>query len=140
MKKKNNVQPRSLKIKDKIINDGRSIALKSNEFFGSIANPIDMKTPKSKINQKQDLRHANIKSLPLNPVTEKEIERIINNFSDKKAAGKYSILTHILKEFRKPLSVPVTIIIYISYMTGFFPDLSKTAHVRPFFEKGDQFD
>lgn len=72
------MQPRSFTIKDTIINDSRPIALKSNVFFGSIANTINVKTPKSKANNKQYLRHANIKSPQLSLVTEKKIEKIIS--------------------------------------------------------------
>ena len=56
-------------INDKNINYSHSIATKLNNFFGSIANIIGMKTPKSKTNHKQYLRDANISSLLLNAVT-----------------------------------------------------------------------
>ena len=44
-------------------------------------------------------------SLVLNPVTEEEIKKIINSFSKKKAVRPHSIPIHILKGFKKPLSV-----------------------------------
>ena len=74
-KKKNNVQLHSLKINGKIIIDSKPIATKFNDFFGSIANTIDMKTSKSKAIHKQYLRHANINSLLLNPITEEGVEK-----------------------------------------------------------------
>lgn len=37
-----------------------------NLVYGSIANAIDMKTPKSKTNHEQHLRHGNMNSLLLN--------------------------------------------------------------------------
>lgn len=48
LKKTNNVQPHSLNVNGKIMNDDKPIPIKFNNFFGSIANTIKMKTPKSK--------------------------------------------------------------------------------------------
>ena len=134
------MQLNSLKINNKIINDSKSIANKFSDFFGSITNTINVKTPKLKTSYKQYLRHSTTNSLPLNTVTEKEIEKVINNFRENKAAALYSIPTRILKEFKKPLSVPLIIIINVSYMTGTFPEFCKIVHVTPVFKKGDQLD
>ena len=48
-----------------IINDSRSIALKFNEFFGSMAKEIDKKIPKSKRTYTDDLKNINLNSLLL---------------------------------------------------------------------------
>ena len=99
-----------------------------------------MKTLKLKTSYKHYLRHSTTNSLPLNTVTEKEIEKVINNFRENKAAALYSIPTRILKEFKKPLSVPLIIIINVSYMTGTLPEFCKIVHVAPVFKKGDQLN
>ena len=114
-----------------IINDSRSIALKFNEFFGSMAKEIDKKIPKSKRTYTDYLKNINLNSLLLNPATESEIEKIINMFSKEKAVGSNSIPTNILKEYKKILSIPLALIINISFKTGHFPELSKIAHVIP---------
>ena len=54
-------------LNDNIINDIKSVATKFNHFFYSIANTINMKTPKAKKNHKQYLRLANVNSLQPNP-------------------------------------------------------------------------
>ena len=130
------MQPHNLKINDKIINDSKSIATKFHDSFGSIANTIDIKTPKSKANHKQYLRHANL----LNPVTEEKVEQVFHSFSEKKTVGPHSIPSHILEEFKKPLSVPLTIIINFFYMTGIFLELCNIAHVIPVFKREDQLN
>ena len=61
-------------------------------------------------------------------------------FSEKKAVGPHSIPTNILKEYKKILSIPLAIIINISFKTGIFPELCKIAHVIPVYKKGDQLD
>ena len=71
---------------------------------------------------------------------ESEIEKIINIFSEKKAAGSHSILRNILKEYKKILSIPLALIINISFKRGIFPELCKIAHVIPVYKKGDQLD
>ena len=42
----------STKINDKIMNGSKSVAAEFNDFFGSIANTISMKTKTSKTNYK----------------------------------------------------------------------------------------
>ena len=123
-----------------IINDRKSIASKFSEFFGSVAKEIDKKIPKSKRTYTDYLKNRNLNSLLLIPVTESEIEKIINMFSEKKAVGPYSIPTNILKEYKKILSIPLALIINISFKRGIFPELCKIAHVIPVYKKGDQLD
>ena len=76
---------------------------------------IDNKIPKSKINYTDYLKKRNLNSLLLNAVTEGECEKIINMSSEKKAVGPHSIPTNILKEFKKILSIPLALIINMSF-------------------------
>ena len=123
-----------LKIKNTIVSDGKSITIEFNEFFGSVAKEIDKKIPKSKRTCTDYLKSRNINPLLLNPVTESEIEKIINMFSEKKAVGPHSIPTNILKEYKKILSLPLAIIINISFKTGIFPKLCKIVHIIPVYK------
>ena len=63
-----------------IINDRKSIVSKFSEFFGSVAKEIDKKIPKSKRTYTDYLKNINLNWLPLIPVTESEIKKIINMF------------------------------------------------------------
>ena len=108
-----------------IINDRKSIASKFSEFFGSVAKEIDKKIPKSKRTYTDYLKNRNLNSLLLIPVTESEIEKIINMFSEKKAVGPYSIPTNILKEYKKILSIPLAFIINIYFKASIFPNSAK---------------
>lgn len=102
-----------------------------------------MKKSKSKVNIEQYLKKGNINSLQIN-LAQKKIEKIRNIFSEKerinKAIRPQSIPTHILKECRKPLSIPLTIIINISHLTRNFLELCEIAHVTTVFTKVDQID
>lgn len=68
----------------------------------------------------------------------------MNSFSEKERINKVirpqSIQTHILKEYRQPLSIPLTIIINISDLTRTFPELCEIAHITTVFTKVDQID
>ena len=57
-------------------------------------------------------------------------------FSEKKAVGRHSIWTNILKEYKKIISISLALIINISFKTGIFPELSKIAHIIPVYKKG----
>ena len=59
---------------------------------------IDKKIPKSKRSYTDYLKKRNLNSLLLNPLTESEIEEIINMFCEKKAVGLHSIPTNILEK------------------------------------------
>ena len=125
IKKNNNKQLNGVKINNVIINGRKSIASKFSEFFGSVAKEIDKKIPKSKRTYTDYIKNINLNWLPLIPVTESEIEKIINMFSEKKAVGPYSIPINILKEYKKILSIPLALIINIYFKTSTFPNSSK---------------
>ena len=75
-----------------------------------------MKKSKSKANLEQYLKKENTNSQQMN-LAQKKIEKIMNSFSEKerinKAIRPQGIQTHILKEYRQPLSIPFNIIINI---------------------------
>ena len=125
IKKNNNKQLNGVKINNVIINGRKSIASKFSEFFGSVAKEIDKKIPKSKRTYTDYIKNINLNWLPLIPVTESEIEKIINMFSEKKAVGPYSIPINILKEYKKILSIPLALIINIYFKTSTFPISAK---------------
>ena len=102
-----------------------------NQFFGSVAKEIDKKIPKSKRTYTDYLKSRNLNSLLLNPVTKSEIKKIINMFSEKKAIGPHRIPTNILTKYKKIPSIPLFLIINISFKTCIFPEFCKVAHVIP---------
>ena len=96
-----------------------------------MASETGKKIPESKRTFLDYLKNRNLNSLLLNPVTESEIEKIINMFSRKKAVGPHNIQTKILKEFKNILSITLALVINISFKIGIFPELIKLAHVTP---------
>ena len=77
----------------------KKISEEFNNFFGTIAEKIDKKTPKSNKHFSNYLKNQNLNSLFLDAVTEDEIESIIGSLNSRKTIGPNSIPTRILKEF-----------------------------------------
>ena len=61
-------------------------------------------------------------------------------FNEKKDVGPHSIPTNILKEYKKILSIPLALIINISFKTGIFSELYKIAHFIPVYKNRNQVD
>ena len=119
-----------------IVNDSKSIASNSLNFLVQWLRNLIRKY----LNLKDltlTISKTNLNSLLLNPVYESEI---INMFSVKKALGPHSIPTNILKEYKKILSIPLALIMNISFKRGIFSELCKKGHVIPVYKKEDQLD
>ena len=111
VKKHNRVLPTFLKIGNRLTPNNEKIADEFNNFFGTIAQKIDQKTPKSNKYFTDYLKKKNLSSLLLQPVSEKETMSVIGNISSRKAVGQ----NLILKEFKDKLKTCVTIIINIFF-------------------------
>ena len=134
------MQPTFLKTDDRLTTNNKKIADEFNNFFGTIAQNIDQKTPKSNKHFSNYLKNKNLFFFLLQPVSEKDIMSIIGNISTRKAVGPNSVPNLILKEFKDKLKTPITIIINISFLTGKFLKQCKTAYITPIFKKGNKLD
>ena len=74
------------------------------------------------------------------PVTENEIEKVINKLKGKFSAGFDEIPESLVKRCTHHIKKPLTHICNISLKFGIFPDLMKRAKLRPIFKKGDRQD
>ena len=119
--KSNQTQPACLKIGNKNISNKKKPSKEFNNFLGTIAERIGKKTPKSNEQFSNYLKNQNLSLFFLDAVAEDETESITAKLNSRKAIGPNSIPTHILKEFKNILKIPLTIIINISFQTGIFP-------------------
>ena len=71
---------------------------------------------------------------------EKEIQNIVSNTAKSKAVGFTSVPTFLLKQFKKELAVPLSLIINLSFKTLIFHQVCKVANVIIIYGKGDQLD
>ena len=86
------------------------------------------------------MTYLNDKSFYFYPTTPDEIIKIIEFFSNNKSPGPNSLPTLILKNCADALSFPISYSVNLSFTTGDFPNLYKTAKVTPLFKKGDPLD
>ena len=100
---------------------------------------IEEKIPKGKKSIDDYLRNlTNENTFALFLVTNEEISDYISTLSIRKASGPSSIEPTILKMFKTELSIPLCLIINLSFSSGVFPQKLKLAEVIPVHKKGDK--
>ena len=74
----------------------------------------------------------------MSPTSTEEVEDIISSFYLKKVLVPNSVSMKILKDLKKELSKPVTVLINLTFSLGIFPNCLKMAKVIPIFKKSDK--
>ena len=74
----------------------------------------------------------------MSPTSTEEVEDIISSFYLKKVLLPNSVSMKILKDLKKELSKPVTVLINLTFSLGIFPNCLKMAKVIPIFKKSDK--
>ena len=124
-----------------LVTDPQIISEKFNSIFIDTINDLLSKNSSYKI--KQTSQH-DIKTCPrsmfTSPVTENEVENVINKLKRKSAAGFDEIPEFLVKRRSHYIKNPLTHVFNISLRFGIFPDLMKRAKIRPLFKKGDKQD
>ena len=109
-----------------------------NKYFVNVGPTIDNKIPLSKHNFTEYLQNVTINhSFFLKPVIPEDIQDIISSLDLNKSLGPNSLPIYIMKISNDFFSHYLSKIINISFTTGVFPQLCKTAKVIPIFKKDD---
>ena len=74
----------------------------------------------------------------MSPTSTEEVEDTISSFYLNKALGPNSVPMKILKDLKKELSKPLTILINLTFSLGILLNCLKIAKVIPVFKKVDQ--
>lgn len=80
----------------------------------------------------------NDRSMLLQPTTEEEISRIIQNLKNRYSCGDDEIPTKIIKECKEELNSILSYIINNSFKYCIFPDQLKIGLIHPIYKKGDK--
>ena len=80
------------------------------------------------------------KTIFLNPVSEKEIEKVIKNLKGKHSSGFDDVTDSIVKKSVQFVKTPIANICNASFTSGIFPEMLKIAIVKPLHKKGDTRD
>ena len=118
------------------ITDGCDIANQFNSYFADVG----LNTAKSI--QRSSTSFTEFLSTPQNncfkffECNQSEVESTLQGLKNKKDPIQ-NFPTHLLKQLRKELSMPLSRLITISFKLGRFPDRLKEARVVPVFKAGD---
>ena len=80
------------------------------------------------------LKKSNETEFSFSQITEKQVETLIDNLSNKHSCGVDGISTNLLKKCKNPLIPALTLIINQTLTSGIFPEKLKVAKVVPLFK------
>ena len=132
--------PSCISSNNTIIHDPNKISEKFNSFFISIPDELQKNIHSSHTNFYNYLKTPNLESIFIKPTDENEILSIILSLNDGKASGPNSIPTFILKFLAWDISPLLSKLFNLSFVTGIFPNIFKTASVKPIHKKGSKLD
>ena len=127
MKHKNNDTPSIIRNDKKYINDPITIANTFNNFFTSIAETVQSKNKCFR----NFLSTKNNDSFIITAANKEEICKVISSLNINKSCGPNSIPTKILYLVQDQISKHLATICNLSFSTGIFSTILKTAKVIP---------
>ena len=77
-----------------------------------------------------------VKIFHLDPTNTEEVQSNIKTFKNNKSTDPSSIPNKLLKQFKKPLSEPLTLLINLTSPEGKFPSILKLGKIFPVHKKG----
>ena len=137
---KNKQSITTLKVDENFISDKNDIAETMNKFFVNIPQKIESRIKQSKNNFRSYLPDGFTDTFTLTETTPHEVELKISSLKNNKSNGPNSLPTKILKECKKAISIPLALIINLSFKTGIFPHRLKFADIFPVHKGGDKND
>ena len=94
----------------------------------NVASNIDKSTPRTRTSPTDYMKNRTADSMFLSPVTEQEIEFIIQPLNSQKAIGPCSIPVFLLKTLTKHIAKPLSAIVNLSFQAGVFSDNLKVVN------------
>ncbi len=127
----------------KIISDNneitkdKDIANSFNNFFCTVGPSLAKNIRNTKTKYSTYLNPSSKDSMFLHPVTEIEISKAIDSLQANKAVGDLDVPVKIIKTCKSQLMPHILQLVNKSFSSGIFPDILKTAKVKPLFKKND---
>ena len=135
LKTSSTAKPISLEIDGTVTSEPLLVANHFNSFFSNVADTIRSKIPVSEKHFSAFLKHPNLKSIFLSPVTSLEVSKLIGTMPLSKSSGPNSIPTKILKLISAEISIPIAKLVNLSFSSGKFPSSLKVSKVIPVYKK-----
>ena len=111
-----------------------------NNYFSSISNNTKHNISYSRKHFSDFLKNRSNISFFVSPTDKKEIENVIFSLDSNKSVGPNSIPTKVLKLLKNDISSQLSEIFNISFSSGIFPSILKTAKVIPVHKKDSKLD
>ena len=140
MKEENNDTPSLITKYEKYINDPVSIANTFNNFFTSVAEIVHSKIKFSNKSFKKFLSSEINDSFLITSTNKEEIYKIITSPNSNKSCGPNSIPTKVLHLLQDQIPNHLATICNLSFSTGVFPAILKTAKVIPIHKKNSKLE
>lgn len=129
--------PEHFNVNGKLITDKKEIANNFNKFFTTIGPELADKIGTTTSTFTDYLDEKNEAKLILNPVSDKDVAKVIDGLQTKTSFGYDSISSKLIKIMKPVVISALTIIINQSLKRGIFPDKLKIARVIPLYKKDD---
>ena len=145
----NSTLPDELFTGDKTFNTHTDVINKLNAFFANISETIQKATPDtsqsteydpSKLNEHVNSRIPNNVFFKIPTLTMNNLKSTLNSLDATKATGLDGISPRILKLAGDVIAPSLLTMINMSFETGHFPDILKTAKLRPIHKSGPKTD
>ena len=140
MKQKNNETPLLISKDEKYINHPLSITNTFNNFFTSVAEIVHSKIKFSNKSFKKFLSSEINDSFLITSTNKEEIYKIIKFLKSNKSCRPNSIPTKDLHILQDQISNHLATICNLSFSTGVFPAILKTAEVIPIHKKNSKLE
>ena len=111
-----------------------------NNYFSSISNNTKCNISYSHKHFSDFLKNRSNISFFVSPTDKKKIENVISSLDSNKSVGPNSIPTKVLKLLKNDISSQLSEIFNISFSSGIFPSILKTAKVIPVHKKDSKLD
>ena len=132
--------PRPLSHGENTITNPCEIANIFNNYFASVAETAKQNINYSHKHFSEYLKHQCNNSIFIQSTDSEEIANIISSLNINKICGPFSIPNKILILLKHDISKQLADLFNLSFSSGSFPSILKTAKVVPVFKKGSKLD
>ena len=122
----------------KLITNHKNIANNFNEFFCDIPKHIEKKIRETRRKYQDYLLNPVVNTFHLDPANPEEVQSYIKTLKNNKSTRPSSIPNKLFKQFKKPLSEPLTLLINLTFTEGKFPAILKMGKIFPVHKKGSK--
>ena len=132
--------PRTLSHGENTTTNPCEIANVFNNYFASVAETAKQNINYSHKHFSEYLKHQCNNSTFIQPTDREEIANIISSLNINKTCGSFSIPNKILILLKYDTSKQLADLFNLSFSSGSFPSILKTAKVVPVFKEGSKLD